>query len=499
MISYNVIDICVNWKKNVESLGKKSYRIAFYIIIALYAIIFIAFIVLYIIISNMNFFSTIDNALYIENNNEWLKFNNMTINPEGFCFTKAKNDGTLKTEDFAMMTTLPRLYSTTKDGKCYIKPSMRGLFNSTMKYIFGKDYEKEKIQIMCKKLVHNLYLIITSENILNQTLKSFNHTNYKILPKQFDINNSDYFSNFTKENLKGESKNLYEIYERCKSKGDKNNCESERDTFTQYYWPHSFSDKYSNIIGFERYQINIDSNMIIQPSFITKDGHAYSGTHYIIGGGYEDPWNFGFFIETIGRQYIPSIMENLLPFYSLIRGFFINDIIRLDWLNKYIFYTDDFLAKEMKSMSKLYNQFNFSKQSLFLIGHSISGTLFKVISFSSDVQGIAFEASDGETNMNYIHKSHLKKSSDSESQITNVYSKDAITIGNDEKCNVNGILPKRYKFPNVFDTACLTAISCSSTMKYVPFCKQVLTQNKKDPLKEFNISFESYLNHYGFK
>lgn len=159
---------------------------------------------------------------------------------------------------------------------------------------------------------------------------------------------------------------------------------------------------------------------------------------------------------------------------------------------------DDFTTKEMKSLSELYNQVNFSHQSLFAIGHSISGTALKVISLLTDVQGIVFEASDSETNMNFLDKSHLTKLSESESLITNIYSDGTIFTGFDEKCNINGILPKRYLLPNVYDTSCLTAISCSNTMKYVPFCQQVLAQNKQDPMKEYNISFDAYLKHYGY-
>lgn len=83
--------------------------------------------------------------------------------------------------------------------------------------------------------------------------------------------------------------------------------------------------------------------------------------------------------------------------------------------------------------------------------------------------------------------------------MTNIFSAGSILTGNDENCNVNGILPKRYILPNVYDTACLTAISCADTKKYIPFCQQVLSTNKKNPLEEFNISFEAYLDHYGYK
>lgn len=230
-----------------------------------------------------------------------------------------------------MMTTLPRLYDINKENKCYLKPSKRGLFNSTMKYIFGKDYEYDGIQIMCKIIEHNLYLVITSEKILNDTLQDFKHQNYKLLSKQFNIKNSDYFEHLDKEKLNEKSKFLYNLYEECLSQNNRN-CDKEWDVFIQYYWPNTFSDEYANIPGFESYQINIDSDMIIQPSFITDDGKSWSGTHYIVGGGYENKWNFGFFIETFGKKYIPMLIENFLPMYSFIRDIKSDILIRLDWL-----------------------------------------------------------------------------------------------------------------------------------------------------------------------
>ena len=87
----------------------------------------------------MYIYQEIDNAIFIEDNQIWLKYDNKTVIPEGFCYTYSNNDVSLKTEDFSMMTTLPRMYDETEDEKCYLKPSMRGIFNTTMKYIFGKD------------------------------------------------------------------------------------------------------------------------------------------------------------------------------------------------------------------------------------------------------------------------------------------------------------------------------------------------------------------------
>ena len=113
-----------------------------------------------------------------------------------------------------MMTTLPRLYSVTKSGKCYIKPSMRGLFNTTMKYIFGKDFEDQGIEIFCTKLSHDVTLVIRSEKNLNKIIKSYSDidNNITILQKQFNIINKDYFKEHPIGKLNEEGQNLYEKY-----------------------------------------------------------------------------------------------------------------------------------------------------------------------------------------------------------------------------------------------------------------------------------------------
>ena len=115
-----------------------------------------------------------------------------------------------------------------------------------------------------------------------------------------------------------------------------------------------------------------------------------------------------------------------------------------------------FSSKETKEI--LYDQFNFSHKILFTIGHSISGTIFKSASFYSDVQGIAFEAADGENNINFVHSSKVTLYNN---KIVNVFSKGSLLTGFGKNCYVTGMLPKRYQFPNVYDTACMTAITCS--------------------------------------
>ena len=503
--SYNFIDIIINGKRVLKSLKKKKALIVFWIVVTLYIAIFVVFLIVFIFSSYLKF-PTNDSAEFYENNKKWYKLNQTeTILPEAFCYSKAKKGGMLKTDDFAMMTTLPRLYGLTKDGKCFIKPSMRGLFNTTMKYIFGKNYEKDNIQIMCKKIQRYPMLVITSQKILEQTLTHFkDDTNITLLGNQFEkIVNLNYFANQSyKKILDKEGKKLLNEYENCVRNKSVINCEHEWDLFTQYYWPNYFDVEYVDIPGFERYQINIESQ-IIQPTFITGQGKLCAGTHYIVGGSYEDRWGLAFHIETLGRTYIPLIFDNFVLMYSFVRRLIRNLFFGIEWFNRKLFYYELISLDAMTQITNLFQQFNFTHESLFTVGHSITGTAFKGISYFNDIQGISFEATDGENNGNLKNNDRIdvkmKVFSHMFSQMTNIYSRKRINTGFDRNCDVNGLLPKRYLFPNVYETACLTAITCSETMKYVPLCKQVLTLGGQDPEVEFNKSFDAYLDYYGYK
>lgn len=139
ILAFNLIDLILNGKRVMKSLNKEKIQIVFWLVFVLNIMTLIAFIVIFII-SKLAYFPTINKSIYFEDNRKWYKKgNNKTFMPESFCSVHAQNDGSLKTENFAMLTTLPRLYDVTKSGKCFIKHSKRGSFNTTMKYIFGKD------------------------------------------------------------------------------------------------------------------------------------------------------------------------------------------------------------------------------------------------------------------------------------------------------------------------------------------------------------------------
>ncbi|KAK8837374.1 hypothetical protein M9Y10_036807 [Tritrichomonas musculus] len=204
ILAFNLIDIVLNRKKVMKLMKKKNVRVIFWITLTCYIFLFISFIIIFCI-TRRSIYATVDRSRYYENEGTWYKYDeNFTMNPEPFCYGKSLNDGTLQTADFAMMTTLPRLYGINEEGRCYIKPSKRGLFNSTMKYIFGREYEKDNIRIFCKKIFHDPILIITSDKILESTMKHFSATNITKIEAQFNITNKNYFNEQRIESIKNE-------------------------------------------------------------------------------------------------------------------------------------------------------------------------------------------------------------------------------------------------------------------------------------------------------
>ena len=127
---------------------------------------------------------------------------------------------------------------------------------------------------------------------------------------------------------------------------------------------------------------------------------------------------------------------------------------------------------------------------------SISATEMKGVSSISNIPGIVFEATEVDNLNNFKVNPNFQKNDRGKYQIINVYSEGNFFTGNDEKCIVNGKLPKMYYFPNVYDTACLAIISCSETMRYIPFCHQVLKKTVNESIEEFNKSFKAYNNQY---
>ena len=127
-----------------------------------------------------------------------------------------------------------------------------------------------------------------------------------------------------------------------------------------------------------------------------------AGTHFIVGGSFEDKWGVGFLIEAMSRKYSPIVFQNIFPLYSLIRSNFKDVFINLEFYNSYLLYNEPIIKPGIKKMTELYSQFNFSHESIFTVGHSVGGTIMKGISYYTDIRGIAFESSDAENTVKNI-------------------------------------------------------------------------------------------------
>ena len=118
----NIIDGLINNKKVMKTLKEKESQFIYWFVIIVYIAAIIIFVVFFSVLHNKTF-TSIKSATYFENNSKWYKVKNQPNYPiQGFCLLKANENDDLKTEDYAMMTTLPHLYGVSKSGKCYIKP-----------------------------------------------------------------------------------------------------------------------------------------------------------------------------------------------------------------------------------------------------------------------------------------------------------------------------------------------------------------------------------------
>ena len=181
------------------------------------------------------------------------------------------------------------------------------------------------------------------------------------------------------------------------------------------------------------------------------------------------------------RVNIPSFFEDFIPFYNTFLPFF-KDVINA------------FSTNELLEFSNLIMRFNFSRSCIYMIGHSLSGTTIKELSYLSDINGVVFESSIGIGYADFKVSSDYQQINERTNRVANVFSESCILTGYDEEFSINGQLPAKFFNPNVYDTACMTIAACSSTKQYFPYCNQVLNQHGEDSVQNFNEVIDAYLN-----
>ena len=397
-----------------------------------------------------------------------------------------------KTFDYAMLLTLPRLYEVDKDYTCRIKPHLRGIFNSTMKYIFGEDYSNQNIVIMCYPYTHNPYLVITSDTLTNHYFQEINTEGGVFLEKQFlPISNSSFPNELCKDGRASDS--CKKLKECLNQNQNSNKCSNEWNTYSNDYWE-TFKDNPTkeSLIGLEQYQYTLKYGTILQPRFIDKDKNYLNGPHIIIGGGFEDPWGYGYLSENVARTFIPTIFEQFIPLYGVITNYMKELFTALTDIALGVVYVETHSYQEMTNFNELITRFNFSHKSLLMVGHSISGSTIKEFSFVSSINGISFEATPSQQYAVLRLLSNYTKAKISTQNIANIYSTSILLSGNDDNFDINIKFPSHFYVPNIYDTACLVSVTCSETVKYQNLCNQVLDSERTKStqmMKEINDAF----------
>ena len=491
-IDLNLFDTILHIKK-ITGMFKNKFL--FYFIIALY---FIASIVLITIsiVSRTYDYPYID-YLSFENRKDY-PFIKSTYRqtpdvPYGFCRT-ITDDG-LNTVDLSMLSTLPRLYGITDNNVCYLKPKFRGVFNSTMKYIFGSNYSSKNIRIYCWAKMHDPYLVITSEENYMNSLNSYSEDDVIIINNQesFEpITSEEYFNDTLHLCDSGLANSECKSLQKCIETGN-SQCDDEWSLFTNKYWQAQSEDYNANMKGLEQYQIAINEDFIFQPGFIFNNT-LLSGTHYIVGGGVENQWGYASMIENLLNVVYIDIFGSFLPLFNFVYNIFQEIFNTFSEFALTFIYIESISSKEMLEFSNLINHFNISYNNLYFVGHSLSATTMKELSFLTNISGIAFEGSKGIGYAQFRVNDSLALSSHNLNNIANIYSGSSLLTGEDTEFRHNGALPNKFYNPNVYDTACLTMVTCSTTEQYVPYCKQVLNQNGEDPLSNYNELLDAFYN-----
>ena len=490
IMDINIIDVLLHMKRTWRIFQEK---IVFCLILILY---FIAIFILLatFLVSKFYDYPSVEYVEYVNRNDiPFIKraSRQNPDNPYGYC--KITTDDGLNTIDLSILTTLPRLYAVNDNGKCYIKPKLRGVFNSTMNYIFGTNYSSKGIRIYCWTKMHKPYLVITSEESYLNKLKTYSGEDVTILNNEEIIEQSDEYFNDTNHLCdSGIAETECRSLQAC-IQASQSTCEEEWSLFTNKYWQLHSETYDPNLKGLEQYQITISDSYIFQPRFIFNDT-LLSGTHYIIGGGVEDQWGYASLIENTICVLFPDLFESFLPFFSFAHNYFREMFNYFSEFALTFIYVNCISSNEIREFGYLINRFNFSTSNIYMVGHSISATTMKEISYLTNISGIAFEGSRGLGYAQFRVSDSFPISAENLNQLANIYSGNSFLSGEDQDFNLNGALPSKFINPNIYDTACLTVVTCSSTEQYIPYCHQVLNQHGEDSMSNFIELIDAYLH-----
>ena len=267
------------------------------------------------------------------------------------------------------------------------------------------------------------------------------------------------------------------------------------ETFINYTYSNDFDlDDYV----IEPLNIPIPTLLLYKNSSLSADSKEAINA-YVLFGPAKGASNYAMMVETMFYQYLPTIVELIVPFFSIVDSLlhdlfvFTSYFVQTATFNSP--YTDQVAIKCMLSIIDILNlNENAGKFSMNLIGAGIGASVAKRIathqlfqgSFGLLVDGFTADASTSE-GRNQAKFSGLKHN------IINVYTS-SIFSASEKYFTVNYKIESFiYLFPTHFNSMCILFSQCATDNRYVPLCTQQLDLSKyKQMVDSLNEGYEVY-------
>ena len=252
----------------------------------------------------------------------------------------------------------------------------------------------------------------------------------------------------------------------------------------------------SYVTNGNEFDITMNATQIL-PNSRLKDSNShhlsfeYEGIIYDVFGLNTTETDFGYTLEFFGRKYATSIIEALVPFYSIIKNLypdFLSFIVRLAEFMLSFQFTAVTEGMYYVPYIPLLND----GREHYIISRGPSANFVKALNIE-DMKGIlfnSFELSPTFLHMGMSLLTQYKK----QNKMLNVYDETTIWAGKDDLIqNTISYSTKNRMFhvTNAYEETCVFAAICSEDDRWVPYCEQVLSNSGK---KNGTLEFENIFN-----
>jgi hypothetical protein len=200
-------------------------------------------------------------------------------------------------------------------------------------------------------------------------------------------------------------------------------------------------------------------------------------TQFIIARPIYDSASYGALLELVIQNYIPTIIKSIIPLYS-----FAIAVIN-DFMNKLVVITQNvFTAIPIVDgiSIRVYNNIvNQKSKEGYMVGHSIGAYLLKQVSLFAQYDGLIFGSLPLYQTAESIEGTEERSQQTISANLIHLYSPESFIQYFEPKLKINIEIPKpKSALYSVFNDVCAVAALCSTNDKWLPFCEQLLFNNK---------------------